>query len=171
MTHMRVGTRLRALLGTAVMVAVSAVILVAAPAQSFAAGGCSDGDRAGAQSVAASGQFIVPVGVVYSDGQAKIELRYATNGSRCVWGLISQAQYNSKVWIDRSTNGGSTWQGLLGSQYVAWGNSSTYTGLFNDANVVSRACGYQDHGYWSTQPGGVLHWVDVVGTTVCTAWW
>lgn len=136
------------------IVACASAVVVAQGFQSPAmAVACADGDRAAAARLAATGQFKVPVNVVYSGG-AKVELRYATDGSRCVWGLVSQTGYGSDVWIDRSFDRGRTWQPQLGRRVVAVGNSSTYTGLFNDAGVVSRACG--------SRPGNPV---------VCTAWY
>ncbi len=160
------------IIAVATAVALVLVLLPLTLASPAYAASCVDGDRTRAKQLADSGQYRVPVAPVYSENKAKIELRYATDGSRCVWALISQAQYQSKVWIDRSYDGGRTWVGLLGAQLVQWGNNSTYTGTFNDANVVARACGYQNLGYWYFDPAiGAHRWVDRPGRTACTAWW
>jgi hypothetical protein len=135
------------------------------------AAGCIDGDRGTAAFLANNGWFFVPYGVapygiVYSD-QAKIELRYATNGSRCAWGLISNAAPHSAIWLDRSHDGGRTWEtGQMGIQYVGNWSHDQYTGVYNDAGVVVRACGFAYHpGPWWWTNGYSY------GPTRCTAWY
>ncbi|MFG2618919.1 DUF2690 domain-containing protein [Streptomyces sp. NPDC048507] len=82
-----------------------------------------------------------------------IELRYSPS-TRCAWGRIYTADPGDKVWVDRSSNGGSTWTGPMGMTTVQSG-SDTHTGAYNDAGFVMRACG----------------WNDTTGTTRCTGWY
>ncbi|MCZ4119692.1 DUF2690 domain-containing protein [Streptomyces sp. H39-S7] len=84
------------------------------------------------------------------NGNMIIELRYNA-ASRCAWGRISRAQVKNQVWVDRSSNGGSTWTGPMGMKHLESG-TGTYTTAFNDAGYVMRACGYN-------------------GRTVCTGWY
>lgn len=92
---------------------------VAAP-KAEAATGCVDGDRAFAASLASSGDF-VDAGVTNIVG-GKISLRYSSE-TGCAWGLISDLGQAAEVggmwgyiWLDRSTDGGRTWQGKLGNR-------------------------------------------------------
>ncbi|MBZ4318783.1 DUF2690 domain-containing protein [Streptomyces huiliensis] len=82
-----------------------------------------------------------------------IELRYSKS-SRCAWGRITAADPGDKVWVDRSSNGGSSWDGPLGMTTVQSG-SDTHTPAFNDAGYVMRACG----------------WNDSTGNLRCTGWY
>ncbi|MFJ9575142.1 DUF2690 domain-containing protein [Streptomyces sp. NPDC101191] len=71
-----------------------------------------------------------------------IELRYSTS-SRCAWGRITHADPGDKVWVDRSSNGGSSWEGPLGMTTVQTG-SDTHTPAYNDAGYKMRACAWND---------------------------
>lgn len=130
-----------------------------------AAAGCTDGSRPQAAAIAARGGFLEPRRTGWFDGKAyfSVTLRYDPQ-TRCVWGLLNANPTNrpaSHLWIDRSTDRGRTWQGLLGYQTLAgagWAsgaNYSTYTGVFNDGGSTARACGKSDR----------------LGATFCTGWY
>ncbi|MEU7020041.1 DUF2690 domain-containing protein [Streptomyces sp. NPDC046203] len=82
-----------------------------------------------------------------------IELRYSTS-SRCAWGRITNADPGDQVWVDRSSNGGSSWSGPLGLTTVQYG-TDTYTPAYSDAGYVMRACA----------------WNDTTGHIKCTGWY
>ena len=121
-----------------------------AQAQSGWAPACDDGQRSTAKYYADTGQFTTPRVYEWNDGtyHNKVELRY--NGNvRCAWGL-----YNGKsgtVYVDRSTNGGATWTGWMGTTGPG---TSVYTGIYNDYSpYVMRACVNYNNYSW------------------CTGWW
>lgn len=70
------------------------------------------------------------------------ELRRNGSGdSTCVWGRIVGGNPGMHVWIDRSNDGGRTWQGHLGEATISSGGS-VWTEPFADHNgQVARACG------------------------------
>jgi Putative peptidoglycan binding domain len=121
---------------------------------------CFVNDRGCAATLAAQGNFSVPVEAVYfltpwpdawRQVVAKVELRYS-KACRCGWGLLSQAMPGFSVWVDISTpeEGGRTWRGLLGYRRVGDGASSTYTGAYNDRNLLMRACATSGAGAYCT---------------------
>lgn len=65
---------------------------------------------------------------------ALLELRYSPS-ARCAWGRLNRAYSTDSVWVDRSFDGGSTWDGPLGTV-----QGNTYTIEFDDADVMMRAC-------------------------------
>lgn len=73
------------------------------------------------------------------------------------WASIDSGQLNDSVWIDRSWDGGNTWDGLLGQAWIPSGWTGTRTLMYNiydpsnHRRAVVRACG------------------DAAGV-VCTAW-
>lgn len=71
-----------------------------------------------------------------------IQLRYSTS-TRCAWGRIYNADPGDKVWVDRSSNGGRTWDGPLSLTTVRSG-SDTHTASRYDGGYVMRACGWND---------------------------
>ena len=73
---------------------------------------------------------------VYS-GSALIELRYSPS-ARCAWGRIGHFSGNMVLWVDRSFDGGRTWQGPM---FTVYNSSGAYTLELDDAGVVMRACG------------------------------
>lgn len=95
---------------------------------------------------------VTPIPRAYVDS-ITIELRYSTS-SRCAWGRITTADPGDKVWVDRSTTGGRTWTGPLGTTTVQTG-SDTHTAAYNDAGYVMRACA----------------WNDSTGNVHCTGWY
>ncbi|MCX4783154.1 DUF2690 domain-containing protein [Streptomyces sp. NBC_01264] len=82
-----------------------------------------------------------------------IELRYSPS-TRCAWGRIYTADPGDQVWVDRSSNGGSTWTGPMGVTTVQSG-ADTHTPAYNDAGYVMRACAKNDS----------------TGTVRCTGWY
>ncbi|MFD5143613.1 DUF2690 domain-containing protein [Streptomyces sp. NPDC058401] len=71
----------------------------------------------------------------------QIELRYSPS-TRCGWGRIYAADPGDMVWVDRSSNGGSSWT-ALGVTTVQSG-TDTHTPPFNDAGYLMRACAKND---------------------------
>ncbi|MFJ9481457.1 DUF2690 domain-containing protein [Streptomyces mirabilis] len=83
-------------------------------------------------------------------GNATVQLRYSTT-TRCAWGRITNAQVGDQVWVDRSYDGGGTYE-HLGGTYVNSG-SDTHTPSYYDGGLLMRACGHS---------GGI---------TRCTSWY
>lgn len=69
----------------------------------------------------------------------KIELRYH-GSSRCAWGRISNGSPGDEIWVDRSFNGGQSWQPKLGATQINSG-SQKYTVMYNNRGNLMRACG------------------------------
>ncbi|MCJ0870682.1 DUF2690 domain-containing protein [Streptomyces sp. AP-93] len=95
---------------------------------------------------------VTPIDYAWVDS-IRIELRYSTS-SRCAWGRITNADPGDKVWVDRSTTGGTTWNGPLGMTTVQFG-TDTHTPAYNDAGYKMRACA----------------WNDSTGLVRCTGWY
>ena len=74
------------------------------------------------------------------------ELRYNGSGNNtCAWGRVTNGAVGMHVWVDRSSDGGRTWEPQLGWREVESG-TSVYTEAWRDANgQLMRACG--DSGY------------------------
>ncbi|MEY9926289.1 hypothetical protein ABH926_000911 [Catenulispora sp. GP43] len=70
-------------------------------------------------------------------GSATVELRYSP-GIQCAWGRVF-GKAGTSVWVDRSTDGGSTWQGRLGLATITSGTDA-HTTEFDDHGVLVRAC-------------------------------
>ena len=74
------------------------------------------------------------------------------------WGSIDTGQLNDSIWLDRSWDGGNTWDGLLGQAWIPSGWTGTRTLMYNmydpddHARAVVRACG------------------DASGQVTCTSW-
>ncbi|MCY1145037.1 hypothetical protein OWR29_44160 [Actinoplanes sp. Pm04-4] len=86
-----------------------------------------------------------------------IELRANTVSNRnlqCAWGRIVNGSPGDRVWVDRSWDGGNTWEQLSIKTIQTGGSIPTEP--YNDAYKRMRACGHAA-GYPS----------DVV----CTIWW
>jgi len=100
-------------------------------------------------------QETFPTPNVYENGRV-IEL-HVDDIDGMAWASIDDGQVNDSVWIDRSWDGGSTWDGLLGQAWIPSTWTGTRTLMYNmydpsdHARAVVRACGDAD---------GV----------VCTAW-
>lgn len=172
MGNIRQSSKQLAAVATAFILSMGAAVL-ARPITAHAAVGCSEGSRATAQSIAASGDFVEAQNVWMDSG--KVTLRYSSE-TGCMWGLISDlgtAADNGlqvgEVWLDRSTNGGATWQGKLGDINTGGNKRSTYTGTYNTIgyNAV-RACGVN---MYNVAPvldprSGTPSW----GPIYCTGW-
>ncbi|MFE0257668.1 glycosyl hydrolase [Streptomyces sp. NPDC059010] len=80
-----------------------------------------------------------------SKGQL-FELRYNGSGNNtCAWGRVTNGAPGMHVWVDRSRDGGRTWEPQLGWREIA-GGTSVHTEAWRDPNgSVMRACG--DSGY------------------------
>ncbi|MET9373832.1 NlpC/P60 family protein [Streptomyces sp. NPDC002992] len=92
--------------------------------------GCTDGsapDSAGARSPRTATVW----------GRS-IELRYSDT-TECAWGRIGNGSVGDEVWVDRSVDGGKSWD-KLGYTRITSGRD-VFTPQFNDHAVVMRACG------------------------------
>ena len=67
-----------------------------------------------------------------------IELRYS-DYYRCAWGKISNGSPGDRIWVDRSLDGGKTWQKK--SEVAIAEGRSAYTPMWKDGGVLMRACG------------------------------
>jgi hypothetical protein len=145
-------------------------LATAGAATASAAIGCSDNNRSLAKKIAASGNFIETASV-YTESGTKITLRYSSSYG-CAWGLLSGAPYlgwpagpgetSVDIWLDRSADGGASWQGPLGEIGTGGTRPSTYTGTFNMANYNAiRACGRDYNGNAFYGQYGPFH---------CTPW-
>lgn len=141
-----------------------------------------DGSRDSAQAVANNGEVSEPVGSVVSapddDGihlslsaEAVITLRYSDR-YQCAWALVSSTS-GGTAWIDRSDDGGRSWDGELGKRSPQSLNASTYTAAyrtFDDGQLYSvRACGYGTFTTVDPRRGGAS-FGETDGPTVCTDW-
>ncbi|MGJ5759384.1 NlpC/P60 family protein [Streptomyces galbus] len=81
-----------------------------------------------------------------------VELRYNST-TACAWGRIVGGTIGDEIWVDRSSDGGDTWEPMLGYTAVTSGGDA-YTTQWNDDGLVMRACGTNGKG----------------GTIACTGW-
>ncbi|MEU8986253.1 DUF2690 domain-containing protein [Streptomyces sp. NPDC048558] len=81
-----------------------------------------------------------------------VELRYSST-TQCAWGRIIGGTVGDEICVDRSADGGETWNSMLGFTTITSGNDA-YTTQWNDAGLVMRACG-------TNGPGGGIE---------CTGW-
>ncbi|MCX5264687.1 NlpC/P60 family protein [Streptomyces sp. NBC_00199] len=81
-----------------------------------------------------------------------VELRYNST-TACAWGRIVGGTVGDEIWVDRSNDGGDTWEPMLGYTTVTSGGDA-YTTQWNDNGLVMRACGTNGKG----------------GSIVCTGW-
>ncbi|RPF33796.1 hypothetical protein [Streptomyces sp. TLI_185] len=74
------------------------------------------------------------------------ELRYNGSGTNtCAWGRVTNGSPGMHVWVDRSSDGGRTWEPQLGWREIDAG-TSVHTEAWRDSNgKLMRACG--DSGY------------------------
>ncbi|MEU6389118.1 glycosyl hydrolase [Streptomyces sp. NPDC046939] len=70
------------------------------------------------------------------------ELRYHGSGNNtCAWGRVTNGAVGMHVWVDRSHDGGRTWEPQLGIRRVDAG-TSVHTEAWPDRNgSLMRACG------------------------------
>ncbi|MBZ3906064.1 NlpC/P60 family protein [Streptomyces griseiscabiei] len=81
-----------------------------------------------------------------------VELRYNST-TACAWGRIIGGTIGDEIWVDRSADGGKTWDPMLGYAKITSGTDA-YTSQWNDNGLVMRACGTNGKG----------------GTIACTDW-
>lgn len=118
---------------------------VVTPTSAHAADVSCDGSRKAASAIAERSAVVDPVGSVAS-GSAEIKLRYSST-YKCAWGWIGEPDDDGFVWVDRSTDGGITWEsGRADEVEIADRTESTFTrsyaiGIPTPWNRV-RACGY-----------------------------
>ncbi|MFF1518080.1 glycosyl hydrolase [Streptomyces sp. NPDC058305] len=80
-----------------------------------------------------------------TQGQGFELRRNGSGNNTCVWGRIVGGSPGMHIWVDRSNDGGRTWQGHLGEATITSGGS-VWTEAFADRNgQVARTCG--DSGY------------------------
>lgn len=139
---MRVNKKVAATVSALAMTTGLLAMSAAAPAS--AADGCNTNVVSGTAAAAtgARGQFF--------------ELRFNGRGDNtCAWGRVTNGAIGMHVWVDRSSNGGRTWEPQLGLRRVDAG-TSVHTEAWRDRNgQVMRACGDSGDGTAIT----------------CTAWW
>lgn len=85
-------------------------------------------------------------------GEVTIQLRFS-GAYQCGWARLINGHPGSQLWVDRTHDGGKTWEPWLGLTQVHSGTSN-YTAMYDDTGVLERACGNWVHG----------------GPTVCTTW-
>lgn len=72
---------------------------------------------------------------------------HVSNVDGMVWGSIDNGTANDSVWLDRSWDGGATWDGLLGRAWIPGGWTGTRTLMYNISDPTNhrrgiiRACG------------------------------
>lgn len=137
----------------------SSFVALMVPAQQATAitNNCTDGSRSQAEALAKRGGLVEKrTGWFDGPNYYTVALRYEPT-SRCAWGWLNAAdgggpgRPGAHLWVDRSFDGGRTWQGLLGYQtlpaYNGWfsaAGSTRHTGAFNDGGVLMRACGFSN---------------------------
>ncbi|MGW5368021.1 DUF2690 domain-containing protein [Streptomyces sp. NPDC004009] len=122
-----------------------AAVLVATAALLAGLGGTAGATGAAAAGTSAAGScsFAHPKTVKTAKVDSiNIQLRYSTS-TRCAWGRIYHADRGDKVWVDRSSDGGRTWDGPLSLTTVRSG-SDTHTASRYDGGYVMRACAWND---------------------------
>ncbi|MCD7438575.1 glycosyl hydrolase [Streptomyces lincolnensis] len=139
---MRVNKKVAATVSALAMT--TGLLTMSAAAPAGAADGCNTNVVLGTAAAAtgARGQFF--------------ELRFNGRGDNtCAWGRVTNGAIGMHVWVDRSSNGGRTWEPQLGLRRVDAG-TSVHTEAWRDRNgQLMRACGDSGDGTAIT----------------CTAWW
>ena len=85
-------------------------------------------------------------------GEVTMQLRFS-GSYQCGWARVINGHPGSQLWVDRTSDGGKTWQPWLGLTQVHTGTSN-YTAMYDDTGTLERACG---------------NWANT-GPTVCTTW-
>lgn len=88
------------------------------------------------------------------DPGSSVDLRYSID-NKCAWGRLDDGHLGDEVWTDREHPDGSGYQGMLGYTKIISGNE-VYTAMWNDDNLLMRAC--------ANRAGGNP------GTIRCTGW-
>jgi hypothetical protein len=131
---MRVKTKTAAVASAVAMTA--GLLAMAGSTTASAADGCNNNNgRTVQEAIGARGQGI--------------ELRVNGSGDNtCAWGRIVVGAVGMHVWVDRSSDGGRTWEPQLGWREIESGGS-VWTEAWRDRNgQLMRACG--DSGYNTT---------------------
>ncbi|MFC4330627.1 DUF2690 domain-containing protein [Streptomyces andamanensis] len=137
-------------IGTRAAVLVATAALFAGLGGTVAATSATAADTSAAGTCTFAGPKTVKTAKVDS---INIELRYSTS-TRCAWGRIYSADPGDKVWVDRSSDKGKSWDGPLSMTAVKSG-SDTHTASRYDGGYVMRACA----------------WNDSTGHIKCTGWY
>lgn len=122
--------------GALVLASVAGTAVIAAPASAADAAPAAVACHDGVDPSLFSGTAQTPSATVLFG--RTIQLRYNTN--HCVWGRILTGSVGDQIWVDRSLDGGNTWQSKRASATITSGTSA-YTFALNDLGVLSRACG------------------------------
>jgi hypothetical protein len=86
-------------------------------------------------------------------GEVTMQLRFSGSW-QCGWAKLINGHPGSQLWVDRTSDGGKTWQPWLGLTQVHSGTSN-FTAMYDDtSHDLLRACGNWAH----------------TGPTVCTTW-
>ena len=135
----------RMVLATAAITGLFTTGLVMVPEQALAAATCEEGNRDSSADMARDSHITAPVYPVYG-GNAAVKLRYSGEYG-CVWGWVNGPNTDVEVWLDRSSDNGTTWEGQIGKRNIQSGNTDTYTApLRVGAGASVRACG---RGWWT----------------------
>lgn len=153
---------------------------------------CVDGSRESAQAIAGISEVTEPIGSVswtppsllneeglrtsddglyWGGNEAVIALRYSDR-YQCAWALVEGAP-GVTAWVDRSEDGGRSWDGELGKREVRPGNETTYTAAYRtfDGEQIYdiRACGYGTITEFEPRARGAK-FEDEDGPVICTEW-
>lgn len=130
----------RMVLATAAITGLFTTGLVMVPEQALAAATCEEGNRDSSADMARDSHITAPVYPVYG-GNAAVKLRYSEEYG-CVWGWVNGPNTDVEVWLDRSNDNGTTWEGQIGKRNIQSGNNDTYTAPLRVGAATSvRACG------------------------------
>ena len=121
----------------AVLVAVLAATLLLPTAARAATSVCSV--YCDTRDPSLSQQDTFPVANKLENGR-RIEL-HLSDADGMAWGSIDLGTSGDSVWLDRTWDGGSTWDGLLGKAYVPSTWTGTRTLMYNLADPVNHARG------------------------------
>lgn len=174
---------MRTLVLAAAMAAASLPVSAVIGATPAWAASCEDESRGSAREIAETGTVAEPSPVdpvVSTD--LTVTLRYSDSYG-CGWALVSGSP-GTLAWIDRSEDGGTTWQGPLGKRAIPEGDGNTYTAAYRaggDTSYSLRACGQS---YFEGELAGgarpSLRWLDeflgsqevtrFYGEPLCTDW-
>lgn len=167
------------LLAAAVVFMASIAISLVPVQKASAATGCTDNDRNFAETLARNNDF-VEFGTTPTE-LGKVTLRYSSE-SGCAWGLfnttgntrtVDWGLFKAYVWLDRSWDGGSNWNGRLGeSKTDAW-NHNAHTGTYHmvNSNAVRACSTHWANGGWADtgKPPKSVNTPNL-GAIVCTPW-
>lgn len=132
-------------------------------------GSCAEGSRSEASRLASTGAFVVggrrvnfaDPAPTMNTNHGWVELRYHPQ-SRCAWALAGGGVMN-EFWVDRSRNGGRTWEGPLGVRTIGNG------GIIN-ASTISHSAAYRD-GYSYVMRACIRVFPSYNNNIHCTNWY